>query len=125
MLGWHITVYRQADGGDSPAKTQSAKGARIAVWQTGLYGLEWLDELVKTGKAISLGGNGYPLWFTAPAGSLLPVVLDKPPWAHDVWMCDPGDIITDKWVGKTVVDRAAAAQCQPDEWLFVVAWDES
>jgi hypothetical protein len=125
MLGWLIAVYRQADGGGSPAQTQSTKGARIAIWQSGLYGLDWLHELVKTGKAICLGGNGYPLWYTAPAGSLLPVVLDKPPWVHEYWSFDPGEIILDNWLGKTVVDRAAAALCRPDEWLFVEAWDES
>jgi len=27
--------------------------------------------------------------------------------------------------GKTVVDRAAAAGCRPDEWLLVEAWDDS
>jgi hypothetical protein len=124
-LGWLITVYRQADGGALPAQAQSPKGARIATWQAGLWGLGWLDELVKAGKAISLGGNGYPLWYTAPAECLLPIALGKPPWVHEIWVSDPGDILTDQWAGKTVVDRAAAAQCQSDEWLLVVVWDES
>lgn len=125
MLGWLITVYRQLDGGDSPAQPQSAKGVRIAIWQAGLYGLQWLDELTKSGKAVSLGGNGYPLRYTAPAGSLLPVVLDKPPWVHDVWSFEVTDILLDNWLGKTAVDRAVAEQCHPAEWLLVEAWDES
>lgn len=53
-LGWLITVYRQARGGGSPAQKESAKGAQIAIWQCGLYGLDWLDDLVKLGKAVSL-----------------------------------------------------------------------
>ncbi len=40
-------------------------------------------------------------------------------------MYDPGDILTGKWEGKTVIDRAAAEQCRLDEWLLVTAWDES
>ena len=60
MLGWHISVFRQADDGSSPAKAGSEEGVRLAVWQTGLEGLQWLDALVEAGHAIDLGGNGYP-----------------------------------------------------------------
>jgi len=52
MLGWHISVYRQKDGGASPGTALTPQGTRLAVWQTGLWGLDWLDELVKAGKAI-------------------------------------------------------------------------
>ena len=64
MLGWHIIVYKQTDGGNSPATMQSARGERIAAWITGVSGLNLFDTLVKTGKAIELGGNGYPQRFT-------------------------------------------------------------
>lgn len=124
-LGWLITVYRQARGGGSPTQKESAKGAQIAIWQCGLYGLDRLDDLVKLGKAVSLGGNGYPKWYTAPAGATLPVALGRPPWVHDHWVVGEGDILLDNWLGKTVVDRAAAAQCDPSEWLLIEAWDES
>jgi hypothetical protein len=125
MLGWHVSIYRQADGGGSPAKDRETDAARIAVWQTGWNGLEWLDELVRAGKAVDLGGNGYPSRYTAPAEHVIPIVLQKPPGAHEVWLCEPSDIILDSWEGKTVVDRAAAEQCRPGEWLLVEAWDES
>ncbi len=60
MLGWCIGVYRQKDSSVSPGKSDPPEGARLAVWQTGLGGLDWPNELVKAGKAIDLGGNGYP-----------------------------------------------------------------
>jgi hypothetical protein len=125
MLGWHISIYRQTDGGGGPATAVSPTGKRLAVWQTGLGGLDWIDELVKNGKAISLGGNGYPYLYTVTAKQLIPLVIDKPPGAPDVWACGPSDIIAEGWEGKTVIDRAAAADCRPDEWLLVVACDES
>jgi hypothetical protein len=125
MLGWHISVYRQKDGGASPATWQSQEGVRLAVWQAGLFGRDWLEELVKGGKTIDLGGNGYPCRYTATAENLVPRIIEKPPGARDVWICQAGDIITEKWEGKTVIDREAAAGCRPDEWLLVVAWDES
>jgi hypothetical protein len=33
MLGWHASVYRQPDGGHSPATFESPEGERLAVWQ--------------------------------------------------------------------------------------------
>jgi hypothetical protein len=125
MLGWHISVYRQTNGGASPATAESPEGARLAVWQTGLGGLEWIDELVKAGRAIDLGGNGYPCRYTATAEYLIPRIIDEPPGARIVWTFDEGDIILEGWEGKTVVDRDVIAACRPDEWLLIVAWDES
>ena len=128
MLGWHISVYRQKDGGGSPATAESAEsgeGTRLAVWQTGVDGLDWLRELVKEGKVVDLGGNGYPSLFTATAEVIVPRIVDTPPAARDQWLLDAGDIVTDKWEGKTVVDGAVAAQCPAGEWLIVEVWDES
>lgn len=125
MLGWHVSIYKQADGGGSPATFSTPEATRLAVWQTGIGGLDWLAELVKTDKAISLGGNGYPYRFTATAESLMPQISDAPPAARDNWLSEAGDLTTDKWEGKTVVDDAALTQCRSDEWLLVEAWDES
>ena len=125
MLGWNIGVFKQRNGGASPATAESQHGTRLAVWQTGWGGRDWLEELVKAGKAISLGGTGYPCRYTATAEHLIPRIIETPPGALPVWIYNKGDIITDKWEGKTVVDREAAAHCRPDEWLLVEAWDES
>jgi hypothetical protein len=125
MLGWHISIYRQKDGGSSPATFPTPEGTRLAVWQTGIGGLDWLNELVKAGKAIDLGGNGYPCRYTAAAEYLMPMITDSPAGARDTWLREAGDVITDKWEGTTVVDSAAVTLCRPDEWLLVEAWDES
>lgn len=125
MLGWHISIYRQADGGASPVTAESNRGPRLAVWQTGLGGLDWIQELVKAGKAFDLGGNGYPCRFTATAEHLIPRLDDGPPKARQIWAFGEHDVLTEKWEGKTVIDRAASAVCRPDEWLLIEAWDES
>jgi hypothetical protein len=125
MLGWHISVYKQENDGRSPATAMSPKGERLAVWQTGFNGLDWLDELVKTSRAIDLGGNGYPSRYTATAEYLIPRIIDKPPGALRTWVAGGGDILTNKWEGETVIDHAVAATCRPDEWLLVEVWDES
>ncbi len=124
MLGWHISVYRQADGGAEPAAQESPVGDRIAVWQTGIGGLDWLDSLVETGDVIQIQDPGYPGRYTAQAQHLLQRIK-RPPGANKVWSSGPHDILTDKWEGKTVCDKSVAEACSPDEWLIVEAWDES
>ena len=125
MLGWHISIYRQSDDETSPASFESPEGERLAVWQTGLGGLDWLKELVNAGLAIDLGGNGYPCRYTATARTLLARIADGPPGARAVWASGVNDILTEKWAGRTVIDDATVAACRQDEWLIVEAWDES
>ena len=126
MLGWNIGVYRQTDGGGaSPATFDSPYGARIAVWQTGISGLNWLNQLVAKHQAICLGGNGYPLRYTATADQILPRISEGPPDANDIWMSAVGDIIGRGWAGKTVIDSRVASLCREQEWLLIEVWDES
>ena len=65
MLGWFICAYRQAGSRQLPATQTSAKGIELAKWQASLSGLDWIEALVKEKKVIFLGGNGYPLYYTA------------------------------------------------------------
>jgi hypothetical protein len=125
MLGWHVSIYTLVARKTSAAPTpRDRRGDRIAVWQAGIAGLRWIDELVESGAAIAESTNGYPSVFYAKAADVVPR-LDAPPDAHQIWVSGPHDVLTDKWDGKTVVDRHAAANCRPDEWLLIEAWDES
>ena len=125
MLGWNVSVYRQKDGGHSQATDESTISARLAVWQAGDGGLDWLCDLAKAGKAINLGGDGYPNTFTAQAEYVIPRILDNPPHAREVWGSTSTTSWTRAWAGKTVIDRDASRQCRFDEWLKIIAWDES
>jgi hypothetical protein len=124
-LGWHISVYRQQTDGSAPAASGESGGTRLAVWQTGLGGLDWLDELVKAQQAIQLSWNGYPMEYTAMAIHIVPRLRDDPPEAKPYWTFDKGDIITDEWLGQTTKDLEMMNACRPDEWLVIRAWDES
>jgi hypothetical protein len=125
MLGWHVSIFRQTKPGASPATVESSQGTRLAVWQTGLGGLDWVQELGKGKQSDRLGGNGYPCRYSATAENLIPQIIDEPPGARRIWASDETNILTEKWEGKTVIDHAAIAACRPDEWLLIVAWDES
>jgi hypothetical protein len=118
-------VFRQADGGAAPATAESARGTRIAVWQSGLKGVVWLHDLIEDGEAIQLLGGGYPDLLTTTAAHLLSRILDGPPEARSHWPLSSHDLITDKWEGGTLLNHAALKDCRPDEWLLVKIFDES
>jgi hypothetical protein len=124
-LGWHISVFRQQTDGAAPAPFGAPQGERLAVWQTHVWGLEWLDELVKQQKAVHLGGNGYPYEYTATAAHIVPRLREGPPEASKVWTCDEGDIILEGWEGRTTMFPAIMNDCRPDEWLIIEVWDRS
>ena len=124
-LGWHISVYRQQNDGSTPASFGAPAGTRLAVWQTGLGGLDWLDDLVTQGKALGLGGNGYPIEYTAMAADIVPRLGDEPPGAKAAWTVDEWDILLPGWLGRTTKDMQAMDACRSDEWLLIRAWDES
>jgi len=125
VLGWLICIYQQQNDGSVPASFGAAQGRRLAVWQTELEGIRWIDELVQHELAISLGGDGYPLDFTATAAILKTPILSGPPCARKSWVTEEGDVLLPGWLGKTTIDRKAWDECRPDEWLIVRVWDES
>ncbi len=140
MLGYHIGVYRQPievyDGEEvkridrltpaaapkDPSSRSVLEGAPgflptferyvIASWYTDYDGLDWIEDLVKTGKAIRLQGGGWPSLYTATAENLISQIIDGPPKAKDYLSSGVGQ------------QSANAAACSPDEWLWIKAWDQ-
>lgn len=125
MLGWNITIYRKESGGTSPASLGASRGDRLATWQAGIGGLQWIDELVKQGLAVCLGGHGYPTEYTAPLEHVRAPVLEGPPHANARWLLGEGDVVTGVWAGQTTIDEEALRAGDPHEWVLIVVWDES
>jgi hypothetical protein len=126
MLGWEVIVYKQADGGNSPAKPESEPGNSIASWLTGMNGLNWLETLVKAGNAMDLGGNGYPLAFTATAEDLIPQLVQGPPQALRTFHpCETLSAFANRDSETTVTGLVESAGCRMGEWLLIHAWDQS
>ncbi len=112
-LGWNISVYRQQNGGMTPASAGAPHGARLAVWQAGLGGLDWLNDLVTHQKAISLGGNGYPIEYTATADHILPRLRAEPPGAKARWTFDEGRRHPSRMAWKDDQRRCGHARVSP------------
>jgi hypothetical protein len=125
MLGWHVYITRIADGGTLPAKVDAPQGILIAHWETGLEGLRWFDELVKSNKAIDLGGNGYPSRYTAQSRFLLPRILAGPPDARPGALVTADSRETPLGDGATFIESLRIRSVKDEEWLLVDAWDLS
>lgn len=104
MLAYTVSAYRQKDGGASPANFSSPKGDFLAIWSPELLDLKWIQEVVRAGNGIDLGGNGYPCRLTVRAEHILPLLEEEPP---------------------REIDGGAVANCRPDEWLLIEVWDQS
>ncbi len=125
MLGWQVTLYRQNDPAVGAATFQTPVGTKLAFWGSGFSGFKWLDELVKDGKAVDLGGDGYPLKYTAPAKYIVPRILTKLPATGNPWPVIGENDKIERWSGATELDSKAMAACDPEEWLIVELWDRS
>jgi len=69
---------------------------RFGVWSAGWSGLDWVDDLGPKGKAIDLGGNGYPRRYTARIKYIIPNIIEGlPSKARPIFALDEGNILTD------------------------------
>lgn len=99
--------------------------ARLAQWQTGIFGLSWLDDLTAANKATDLGGNGYPNRYLITAGELLGAISfgvpanDSPQVIGDYYALPRG------WGSGLRIKTDVLAACPKDALLIVEAWDQS
>ena len=125
MLGFLITVYRQPDGRDSPAVAGQPHGSTLAVWRTGLDGLEWLRSQADGDDVVAMGGIGYPTEFSATGRVVIREIESRTSDEGRAWAVGEHDIVTADWLGKDTFYGDEIALCEPSEWLHIVAWDES
>ena len=142
MLGWLISVYRVADeeavrrtlGAEPSARVvlgDDVLGGRLAVWQAGPYGLNWIAEAAaREGGVIRKFECGYPHRYLARAADILPTIRDRVPYKapmyeHPSWVVPEGSVLLPGYVGKTTIDDGAIDRRSADEWLYIEVWDES
>ena len=79
MLGWYILVIAQTP--EERAVASDLKEGLLAKWKASVAGIDWIDALVKDGKAAQVLVGGYPSRYLATARDVLPLIADGPP-AH-------------------------------------------
>jgi hypothetical protein len=114
MLGWEVFVYRP-----------TTPDVCIARWMTSVFGLDWLDQLVKGNKATDLGGNGYPNKYEIAAGVLLPIIKAGLPANDSPLVIGDDYLLPDGWSGDIDWNQQEALACHSNDQLVVEAWDQS
>ena len=117
MLGYDVSVYKQS--------IKSESESRVAGWQTGIRGLDWLDELVKEKRAAYLSRNGYPEWYFVTAGILLPIITVGLPANNSPLVVGDDYILPKNWSSDIVWNHDAVLACSKADLLIVEAWDQS
>lgn len=120
VLGFGFLVIRQSE-----AEVSYENRSPFAEWDAGLGGTDWIDRLVAQGKAIDLGGNGYPLKYAAAASTLIEVLRNGPPKHQGPPVVGDDYFLSGGWVGNPRIDLKALEALDPGEILLVEAWDLS
>ena len=120
MLGWSVSVFRKGD-----EDSHHSENLALAHWETGVWGLDWLDKLIKENKAVDLGGNGYPLRYSIAAGVLLPILKAGLPKHETPTIIGDDYVLPKGWNGNLLLNEKKFLACPSDEILIVEAWDLS
>jgi len=112
MLAFSVIIYRYNQ--DSP----------LASWMVDTGGLKWLDELVTRGKA-EQGGNGYPLWYCAKAGDVLPLITNGLPEHEGPFVIGEDYVLPGAATWDIEIDTEQIRICDPEQMLQIDAWDMS
>ena len=115
MLGWEVFAFR-----NSNAKRENL----IVHWMTSVFGLDWLDQLVKEGRATDLGGNGYPNRYEISVGVLVPLLSKGLPANSSPLVIGDDYVLPEGWSG-SVTWRQDPATCRASDTLFLEVWDQS
>ena len=119
MLGWEVYIRRKNESESNDPRDDIAK------WNTSVYGLYWIDDLVNTGDAINLGGNGYPNRYSIKAG-LFRSILNKGIPSHNSRPIIGEDYYLPAGYNSPLqVNNDILNKCPDYEELIVTAWDLS
>lgn len=120
MVGWWITIFQLTpEEIEAAADPRSRRPFVLATWESGLGGIEWLEQLVKGGQAHQLLDEGYPCRFVAAARDVLPLLASGEPPFHGAQRMS-GD-----WLRGVQLFPDRIAACSPGQVLTIDAWDRS
>ncbi|MGQ3054247.1 hypothetical protein [Acidovorax temperans] len=123
MIGWWIVVAAQTP--EERDRSLDRKEAVLANWEVGPGGIDWLQQLVREGKATWLAFNGYPNRYTAKAGDVLPLLAGGPPAHRGPAIIGDDYVMPANWKGDAIFHPDKIATCPPDQPLTIDAWDLS
>lgn len=131
MLGYWISISTLKPEEWDAESHIDRKKAVLADWETGVGGIDWLENLVKEGKATRLLSDGYPNRYTSTADIVLPLMMGDAikPVDNGIWIFgnDEGEEYAQPpgWIGKVNLRPESIRACPSDAVLTIDAWDQS
>jgi hypothetical protein len=123
MIGWWIFVIAQTP--EERAVAEDLKEGVLATWEASLAGIDWIDALVKSGKAARVLAGGYPSRYRAIARDVLPLIAGGPP-AHDgIAVIGDDYVMPGDWSGNVTLHGDRIERCPPSQVLTIEVWDQS
>ena len=123
MLGWEIYISRACDPN---ADLDTHRASALADWRASFSGgLDWLDTLVANGRAVELGGSGYPVSYQITAGVIAEVLGVGVPTHESPNVGRDESIPPGSKAWSETIDLERIKALDPFEVLVVEAWDQS
>lgn len=122
MLGWEFFITRQSTL--NPGRPDEA-APLLASWTSGLSGTDWLRQLIASGAASDLGGDGYPNRYSITAGSLADLLMPGAPRPGGPLVLGEDYVQPSGWIGQAKIANDLIQAIDPNEVLIVEAWDQS
>jgi hypothetical protein len=119
MLGWQVYI-RTLNQSVSNDRRQD-----IVSWTTSVGGLSWIDDLVKSGNAVALGGNGYPLRYSIKAEVLRSILFKGLPSHNSPSIVGDDYFLPEGFNGSLQINKDMLNGFAHDEELIITAWDLS
>ena len=124
MIGWWIVISAQTpEEKDTPGNDN--KAAVLAMWETSVGGIDWINKLAKDGKATQLSNGGYPNRYTAKAGEVLPILARGIPDHDDMMIFGEDYVMPAGWKGNITMHQDRISACAPGQVLTLDVWDQS
>jgi hypothetical protein len=124
MIGWWILVIAQTPE-ERAAGDDGVKESVLAKWEASLAGIDWIDALVKTGKAAQVLAGGYPSRYRAVAADVLPQIANGPPAHSGPTVFGDDYVMPGDWSGNVTMHRDRIERCPPSQMLTIEVWDQS
>lgn len=122
MLGWRLIISTH-EATDQPGFVPV--DTILATWRTSIGGLDWVDQLVKEGKATQLRHGGYPNRYAISASVVRPLIENGPP-SHSAPLVIGDDYVSvGGWSDQITRHAERWAAVTPDQTLCIEAWDQS
>jgi hypothetical protein len=123
MLGWGFIIQQLTN--KLLAKGHYSRKEPFARWDTSMFGIKWVEDLVAQGKAEKILFDGYPNSYLLRANVLLETIKNGIPDHKGFTVVGDDYVMPGNWKGQVTLDLAFLKSLKADELIIVDAWDLS